>query len=175
MNKQKQFFLSLIFRYTILILLGVFFIFIFSKLFTFLTIHPLYFLLNIFYNVSRNAETFFINSSIIKIISACVAPSAYYLLLILNLATPKINFSKRIKILLFSFILFFIINLLRIFFLSILYVSGSTWFDFTHKFLWYLFSIVFVVGIWFFLVWFFKIKQIPFYSDLKLLYKILFK
>ena len=70
-----------------------------------------------------------------------------------------------------SFILFLIINILRIFFLSLLFISGSSWFDFTHELFWYLVSIVFVVGIWFTEVKLFKIKEIPFYSDLKLLYK----
>ena len=69
-----------------------------------------------------------------------------------------------------SFGCFLILNIARIFFLSIAYVNGYSWFDFTHKLFWYLGSSIFVVGIWFAEVKLFKIKQIPFYSDLKFLY-----
>jgi hypothetical protein len=58
---------------------------------------------------------------------------------------------------------------LRIFILSILFVSGISFFDFAHKSFWYVGSIVFVVLIWFLGVKLFKIESIPFYSDIKFL------
>jgi hypothetical protein len=72
---------------------------------------------------------------------------------------------------LLAFGAFLIINILRIFILSLFAISGSSLFDITHWFLWYLVSTVFVVGIWFAEVKFFKIREIPFYSDIKSLYK----
>jgi hypothetical protein len=59
----------------------------------------------------------------------------------------------------------------RIFFLGILYIYGSPFFDLLHKILWYFGSVFLTVGIWFLEVYLFKIKEIPFYSDLKFLYK----
>ena len=52
-----------------------------------------------------------------------------------------------------------------------IFISGSSLFDITHKLFWYFGSIIFVVGIWFIEVKYFKLKEIPFYSDIKLLYE----
>ena len=162
---------SLIIRYFIIILLGLPPLWFFSKVFTPLTIYPVLFILGLFFDVILSGATILVSSTFaIEIIEACVAGSAYYLLLILNLSTPKINLSKRIKMLLLGFLIFLVLNILRILFLSSLYISGSGWFDFTHELFWYLVSIGFVVLIWFFQVKLFKIKKIPFYSDLKTLY-----
>lgn len=124
MNKRFNFLFEIIFRYAILILAGFLSVQIFYFLFTSFTIYPTYFLLKLFFNASLTYNTILINSLPIEIIGACVAGSAYYLLLILNLSTLKIELRKRITMLLFSFLLFLIINILRIFFLSILYVNG---------------------------------------------------
>ena len=51
---------------------------------------------------------------------------------------------------------------------------GFSFFDITHKVFWYFISTIFVVGIWFIEIKIFKIKEIPFYSDLNLLYKNIF-
>tara|TARA_Y100000034_G_C6714689_1_gene315863 strand:- start:303 stop:536 length:234 start_codon:yes stop_codon:yes gene_type:complete len=70
-----------------------------------------------------------------------------------------------------AFAAFFILNTLRIFLLGVLFVSGSVFFDATHKLFWYIISTIFVVGIWFAEVKIFRIKEIPFYSDLNWIYK----
>ncbi len=75
-------------------------------------------------------------------------------------------------LLLFSFSVFFLVNMLRIIFSAYLFISGAVWFDFAHKLFWYLGSIVFVVGIWFLSVRLFKIKEIPFYADVKYLFSL---
>lgn len=106
----------------------------------------------------------------IQIIPACVAGSAYLLLLILNLSTPM-KLKKRIYSIILSFALFFLLNLLRIFFLAILYKDNSPFFEITHKVFWYLLSTLFVIGIWFLIVKIFSIKKIPIYSDIKSLLK----
>jgi exosortase/archaeosortase family protein len=170
-NKKEFNSYDLIVRYSILIFLGIF-IGVFYKIFAPLTIYPVYFILNLFYPVYLLSNILMVNSTIIEIISACIASSAYYLFVILNLSTTDIETKKRIKMLLIAFLSFLILNILRIVFLSILYVSGSSWFDFTHELFWYLISVVFVVGIWFAQVKYYKIKTIPFYSDLKVIYNI---
>ena len=150
---------NLLIRYTILVAVAIPNLYIFYLIFTPLTTYPVYFLLDLF-NIS---------STSIKIIPACIAASAYYLLLILNLATPNIKLKKRITLIISAFATFLIINLLRIIFLTILYNSNSPLFNFTHLFFWYFLSTIFVLTIWFTQVKIYKIKSIPFYSDIKFL------
>jgi exosortase/archaeosortase family protein len=160
---------SIALRYTILLIIGILGISLFYTIFTPLTIQPIYFLLRIFYNPSLMSNIIVINNLPIEIIGACVAGSAYYLLLILNLSIPQIKIIKRIKIILFSFSLLLIANILRIFLLSVFYVSNFSFFDITHKLFWYAGSTIIVAGIWFLSVKVFKIKDIPLYSDIKYL------
>ena len=165
--------LDIFVRYVILILVAIPNLWLFYFIFTPLTSYPVYWLLSIFYNASiLNNNIILINHQVpIELIGACIAGSAYYLLLILNLATRKIALKKRIKILLWAFGAFLLLNVLRIFCLSLMAVSGSSSFDITHRIFWYTLSTIFVVAIWFSEVKFFKIKAIPFYSDMKFLYK----
>jgi exosortase/archaeosortase family protein len=167
MKKSNLKILNILSRYSILLIVGIFSTSIFYYIFYLLTIYPVYFLLKIFFNISLASNIIFAGTIPIEIISACVASSAYYLLFILNLSTPGIKTNTRIKIFLFSFLSFLIINILRIFFLSILLISGNSLFDITHKIFWYVGSILFIVGIWFLSVKLFRIKEIPFYSDIK--------
>ncbi len=162
---------SLVIRYLILILIALPNLYLFYLIFTPLTIYPLYFLINLFSNVSLQANTLFINSLSIKIINACIAGSAYYLLFILNISIPKIEFKKRLKMIGFAFSSLLILNILRILFLLLILITTPSLFDITHKAFWYLISLFFVAGIWFIEVRIFKIKQIPVYSDIKSLLK----
>jgi len=164
-QKQKKEIISVLLRYITLIIFGIF-LSLFYKIFFVLTIWPSFFLLNIFYNASVVGNLILINGLTIEIISACVAGSAYYLLLILNLTT-RIKIKKRVYSLIFSFSSLLLLNILRIFFLSVLFVRRFAFFDITHKLLWYVLSIIFVIGIWFLTSWIFKIKEIPIYSDIK--------
>ncbi|MFA5173724.1 MAG: pacearchaeosortase [Candidatus Pacearchaeota archaeon] len=134
-----------------------------------ITVYLTSFLLSLIYNIRIMGSMIMVNSFIsIEIISSCVAGSAYLLLLILNLTTPmKLN--QRIKSIIFSLTLFFILNILRIFIFSILIVNNFKYFDLTHELSWLLISTLFVVGIWFLTAKLFKIKNIPIYSDIKYL------
>jgi exosortase/archaeosortase family protein len=176
-HRKTKFKVSVLFnifiRYFILASLSFSNLWIFYFMFTPLTLYAVYFLLHlVYYQISIINSTILISGNFpIDIIGACVAGSAYYLLLILNLSIPKIKIADRIKLFLFSFLSLFIINILRIFILSIIYVNGVSWFDTAHILLWYLGSIVFVVGIWFAGIKILKVKGIPFYSDLKYLFK----
>jgi len=162
---------DIVLRYAILVLVGISNSWIFYLLFSAITIYPVYFLLSLIFDASLVYNTITINNSPIEIIGACVAGSAYYLLLILNLSIRGIKLKKRILMLLFSFSSLLAVNILRIFALSILFVLGLSFFDFTHKLFWYVGSTVFVVAIWFLSVKIFKIKEIPIYSDIAFLLK----
>jgi len=170
MKKNSKEIVDMVFRYFILLIIGVNFYW-FYLIFTPLTIYPVYFLMNLFFNSSLMANNIILIEKTIPIelINACVAGSAYYLLLILNLSTPKIKLNKRIKILLISFLLLLIINIFRIFILTFFYINNFILFDITHKIFWYGLSTLFVALIWFSEVKYFKIKEIPIYSDIKFL------
>jgi len=173
MKKESKRFLDIVIRYLLLVLVAIPNLWIFYFIFTPLTLYPVYFLLNLFFEVSLMPINILLVERLfsINLIPACIAGSAYYLLLILSLSLSKINLNKRLKLIGFCFLCLLSLNILRIFFLTILAVSGSLLFDFVHKFVWYLVSTLFVVMIWFVSVRFFKIKQIPFYEDIKFLYK----
>lgn len=169
MKKDSNSFIDMIVRYSILFIIGLLNNSIFYLLFTSLTVYLVYFLLELFFNASLVSNIIIINKLPIEIIGSCIAGSAYFLLLILNLSTRGIKLKKRVSMIFFSFALFLLINVLRIFLLSILFVSKQPLFDLTHKLFWYAGSTIFVVGIWFLSVKLFKIKEIPFYSDVKFL------
>jgi exosortase/archaeosortase family protein len=116
-------------------------------------------------------QSIFLNSIKINFIDACIAGSAYYLLLVLNLSTPSIK--RRIYYLVFSFLIFFVINTARILFLIFVLSSVPKYFGLAHMTLWYLASTFIVVGIWFLQVKLFDIKEIPFYSDIRYLLKLI--
>ena len=167
---QKNGTLDILVRYLLLVIVALPGLWLFYFVFTPLTVYPVTWLLDVFYGVSLvSGHIIIVNQEIpIELIAACIAGSAYYLLLILNFSTREIRLETRIKAITFSFLTFLIVNILRIFFLSIIAVSGSTeLFDATHKIFWYGLSTIFVVAIWFFEVKKFKIKTIPFYSDIK--------
>lgn len=158
-------------RYLILLAL-MFSLPIIYKILTPLTIYPTIFLLKFFFNNIILLDTFIIiNEKMIQIIPACIAGSAYLLLLILNLSLP-LNLKKRIYSIIFSLSVLLVLNILRITFLSILYYHNFVFFDFTHKFFWFFLSTLFVVFIWFLTAKIFNIKEIPIYSDLKYLIKL---
>lgn len=175
-DKDSNEFVSLLLRYLLIILVAIPNMYLFYLVFTPLTIYPVYFILNLFYSASLSGSTILFGSLKIEIIEACVAGSAYYLLFMLNIAVPKIELKTRLKMVLSSFGILLLLNIFRIIFLSILAVNGSAYFDVTHKVFWYLLSTVFVVAIWFAEVYYFKIREIPFFTDLKFLYdKSIFK
>ena len=161
-------------RYLIIVLIAIPNLFIFYFIFTPATIYPLLGLFKIFFKeVLLIERTFQISDKFfIGIIDACIAGSAYYLLFILNFSIPEIKIKKRIKMLFFSFGFLLILNIIRIFIFSLLFIySSENFFNITHKLFWYFGTTIFVVLIWFIEVKTFKIKDIPIYSDIKLLIK----
>ncbi len=152
-------------RYIVLFIAGIFLNLFYEVLFP-LTIWPSYYLINIFYNASIKGQTISISGANIDIVGACVAGSAYFLLLILNLST-QMDFKKRIYSLIFSFLSLLFVNIIRIFVLSLMFIEKVAFFDITHKLFWYFFSVLFVVGIWFLTAKILKIQNIPVYSDIE--------
>lgn len=174
-ESKLKFILNILTRYLILLLL-VLFLPLFYKFLTDITIFFSSILLKLFFHsIAINNNTIIINSGVlIEIISACIAGSAYILLLILNL-TSSMRIKPRVLSILFSFLLLFALNVSRISLLSVLYYNNFLFFEFTHKLLWYGLSTVFVVGIWFLVIKIFKVKEIPVYSDITKILKIIKK
>lgn len=159
---------GIFFRYLILILVAVPNLFLFYKIFTPLTVYSVSFFLSFFYSVSISQSTILLNNIFpIELIPACIAGSAYYLLLILNLSTPNLKIKNRIASITISFFALLVFNVLRISFLVFLLFNSPKLFAIFHKFIWYFMSVLLVILIWFFIVKIFKIKEIPFYSDAK--------
>lgn len=166
-KKEKAAFVFV--RYFILLVLGILYPLL-SLIILYLTIYPSYFLLNSIYEASVSGYILTISGVEVGIVNACVAGSAYYLLLILNLAT-EMNARKRIYSLIFSLTSLLAVNILRIFVFSILLIENYAYFDFLHKVFWYFMSILLVAFIWFLTAMIFKIRKIPVYSDLRFLFK----
>lgn len=171
MNKLNSVFFGIFVRYSLLILAALGNLGIFYFIFTPLTVYPVYWIMKLFFDTALVSESvILINQSIpIELIRSCIAGSAYYLLLILNMSIPGIKLQKRIKMILFSSLSLLALNILRIVILIFVFMFGASFFDVTHKVFWYALSTIFVVGIWFAEVKICKIKSIPIYSDIKLL------
>ena len=167
--RKEKWLIDICIRYILMILLGIKNLWVFYAIFTPLTIYASAILLNLFFKIGIFENLIIVNNLPIEIIKACVAGSAYYLLLILNLTTRGIKTIIRIKILLFNFALLFVLNIIRIVLLVYLYVTNSASFDITHKIFWYGISTAYVVLIWLLSVKIWKIKAIPFYSDFRYL------
>lgn len=164
--------LALSFRYLVLILLGLFNLKVFYYVFTPLTVRPVYGILSVFYDNANllSGNMLFFAGQYAQIIPACIAGAAYYLLLILNLATPM-KIGKRIKSILFLFGVFLALNIARIALFAGLLASGYQYFDAAHRLVWYFGSTLMVVIIWFANVWIFRIREVPIYDDAKELFE----
>ncbi len=165
MNNEEMGFLGL--RYLLLIILGL--TGIFYIVFTPLTVYPVFLVLKAFYHqaalVFVDYPIIVIGDNGIKLIEACIAGSAYFLLAILNLATPM-QIKKRLQSLLFLFGSFLVLNIIRIIIFSTLSVTGFTYFDIAHLLTWYVGSTIIVVAIWFANVKIFSLEAIPAYTDI---------
>ena len=161
-------------RYIVLVVLG--FALIYGKLFEIifapLTFWPVLGILHLFYDNVASLPGYVISYANVyaRIIPACVAGAAYYLLLILNLTTPM-KAMKRVWSILFLVGAFLVFNIMRIVIFAAVAAGGGNYFDAAHMMMWYFGSTVMVVIIWFLAVWLFKIKEIPVYSDMKSLYE----
>jgi len=167
-NNKEYIYLSI--RYLIL-LTSMFTLPIFHKIFSPLTIYSVTKILSRFYQISLNQNLILINNlTLIEIIPACIAGSAYLFFLILNLSI-QMNPKKRIYTILFAFSSLFILNIFRIIILTIIVTNNPSLFDLTHKLFWYILSTILVIVIWFLTIKLFSIKEIPLISDVKFIIK----
>lgn len=107
----------------------------------------------------------------VEFIRACIAPSAYVLLIVLLLLTPGLSFKTFFAAMLSGVALLLVLNVVRIFVLiELLVVKGVNYFQAVHLLFWMLLSSVAVALVWIFLVHRFTIRQIPVYDDLVTVY-----
>jgi exosortase/archaeosortase family protein len=165
-NTNVKGILGIVLRY-ILIIASLFSLPLFYVIFKPITLYLTYFLLKLFFSVQLTGNMLIFANTNVEIIDACVAVSAYFLFLALNLATREIKFGKRVLLFFFTSFVFLVINVIRIFLLTIMLINKSAFFDLTHKVFWYVLSIVFVFLIWILGTKLMKIKQVPVYSDVK--------
>lgn len=169
-TKKKDIkFYRLMSRYIILLAFGIG-ISLFYEVFTPLTIYPVYAILSIFYDAFLYETLIIINGYGIEIVGACIAGSAYFLLLALNLAIPM-KPKTRANSILFLFGSLLIINILRIVIFGTLFVGEFTLYDELHLLVWYFMSGIIIFILWVANIKIFNIKEIPGYTDMKLLWK----
>ena len=157
-------------RYILIVLAGLGNLAIFYKVLTPLTIKAVYLILNIFSNPEVVANFIRTSSLTIEIVPACVAGSAFYLLFILVFSTADIAPKKRLLALLASLGALFVLNILRI--LILIPFANEPYFEALHWVFWHVVSTIFVVAVWLFIIYFFKIKTVPIYSDIKVLWRL---
>lgn len=176
-GKNKGRIKDIFLRYGIILLAAIANLGIFYYFFTPITAYPVYWILNLFFDASLiGRDVILINGNVpIELIRACIAGSAYFLLLALGFSVPNIKIEKRLKIVGITFLSFLLVNILRIVILAFIFMAGYQFFDAAHNILWYSVSVILVAVIWFAMVKKFNIKEIPFYSDIRFLYKRAFK
>jgi exosortase/archaeosortase family protein len=167
MDKKGIWFM--VFRY-VLIVLAIFALPLFYSILKPVTTYLSYGLIRVFYNAHLTGSLISVQGHSIEIIDACVAGIAYFLLLVLNLSTRFIGLMKRVWLFLFTSLVFLIVNVLRIFLMTLMLVNQSSWFDPVHAVFWYALSIVFVFLIWILGIRVFRIREIPVYSDVKAIF-----
>ena len=168
MNKSENKVLNLFTRYLLIALLGIGNLFIFYFIFTKPTVLASNFLLKLVSPTQLFGNSILFKQTLITLIPACIAGSAYYLLTILALALPNMKIKRRLSLLAFLFSTLFIFNVLRIFVLSL--INKINLFNTIHLLTWYFVTTAFVIALWFLAVNIFEIKEIPVYSDVKYLY-----
>ncbi|MDD5650377.1 MAG: pacearchaeosortase [Candidatus Nanoarchaeia archaeon] len=138
-----------------------------------LTLYPVYFVLSLIgYTPKISFDSILLNGYTLIFAPACIAVSAYYLILLLVLTTKDINLKKGIYLFLSGSFLILLMNIIRILILSLLVINyDKIWFDLIHMTFWYFVSGIYIALVWILLVYLFKIKSIPVYSDLAYLYK----
>ena len=111
----------------------------------------------------------------VNIVKYCVTASAYYLLALLCIITMGISLWKRFLMFLIGSALIFGMNIARIVILIIILLNNEGMFEAAHFTLGLLLSVGYVILVWVLLSFLFKVKTIPFYSDIRFLTKAMFK
>ncbi|MFH0808487.1 MAG: pacearchaeosortase [archaeon] len=167
MNKQYKKILNIIIRYLSILILGLGNLYILQKILTPITIHTTNWILNIFTETILVTNTIHTSLLTLQIIPACVAVSAFYLLLFLIFSTADIKPKTRFYAASSAIAILFILNVTRI--LILIPIATTPYFDTIHWLFWHLISTVFVVATWFAIIKLYKIEGIPIYTDIKYL------
>jgi exosortase/archaeosortase family protein len=113
-----------------------------------------------------------VGSNTFRIIEACVASGAFYLLWILTFLTRHMTWNTRLKLLATCWAALLLVNVLRIVLLIVIAQEiGWHAFDAVHLLLWKFVSGIFVAVIWIAAVSYYKIKSVPIYDDFLWLYE----
>ena len=167
MNKQSKRIRGIFLRYFLLLFAGIGNLYIFYKILTPITVVSVGAMLSLFTEIIISGNLILVKSVIIEIAPACVAGAAFYLLFILIFTTAEIKPKKRFLAIITATAMLFFLNISRIVFLSLL--VNKAYFFVVHWVLWHIASTLFVVAVWFIIVWIYKIKSVPIYSDIKYL------
>jgi len=137
-----------------------------------LTFYASYYSLFFLNPVLTSSTTFAIGEYSLRFVPACAAASAYLLLIVL-ISLVDLRLKKAVKVFLVGSLLIFIANLIRIDILVFIWIKyGSSLFNTLHMFFWRVLASLYVVVLWLLLSKWFKIKDIPIYSDFKRIFKI---
>ena len=169
MDKQSKKFLGIFARYIFLLLIGANNLYIIYLILTPLTLYVTTTILLIFTNPILQGNFIGLTNLTIQIVPACVAGSAFYLLLILIFSTADIKPATRTKATLTAIAILFALNILRI--LALIPFAKSNYFQIIHWTIWYIVSTILVIATWFTIAKIYKIKSIPIYTDIKYLLK----
>jgi len=158
---------SIFLRYGSALILAVLYP-LFYVIFSPLTLGSTYLLLQTVYEVSLSGTTITIDSASFIFIPACSAAIAYLLLAELLLVTRDITLQQGLRMFFIGAAAIFFMNIARIVILVFVYLNfGKNYFDLVHIVFWHVVSTIFVAAVWIALVEWYKIKQIPVYSDIK--------
>jgi exosortase/archaeosortase family protein len=163
---------SLIVRTFIAVVVSVFYNY-FYFIFTPVTVYGSGFLLSLLgYNVIINGNRLSIGDSSFVFIEACIALAAYYLLFLLVIFTKDLGLKKSLRIFGLGSLLILVMNVIRVDILIILFIEASErWFETIHMVFWKFLAGIYVALVWIALTRYYKVKEIPIFSDLKELYK----
>jgi exosortase/archaeosortase family protein len=166
-NKELKKIIGLFARYLFILALGIGNLYLIYKIFTPITFFILNKTLFIFANAHFSQGIFYFQNFNIELVQACIAGSAFFLLIFLIFSTANIKPKKRILMLITSISILLLLNYARIVFLIL--IANSIYFEIIHWVLWNLVSILLVVATWFLVAKIYKINSIPVYSDIKFL------
>jgi exosortase/archaeosortase family protein len=169
MKNNSKILSSIIIRYSLIIILGLFNLQFFYLIFRPLTVYGSYYLLTLFTTPLLIGNTILLLGQGFEIINACVIGAAYYLLFILFMGIQKIDLKKRLSLILCSFATLYVFNVLRIIFLITIFKSPH--FEVIHWIFWNIISTAFVIIVFIGFIKIFNVSEIPFANDLKFLYK----
>ena len=165
MNKDIKRIINIFSRYIAILILGAANLYIIYKVLTPLTIHVTNIILKIFAPTTLAGDIIHFQEATIQIAPACVAGSAFYLLLALLLSIGNVKFQTRLKAIGTAVLILFVLNVARIIILAFLITTSN--FELIHWIFWHLVSTIFVVATYITTIKIYKIKSIPVYSDFK--------